>query len=120
MVRAAHHPGPFTRPHGRSYFPMTTEDPRLTHVVLMKFHDRADAKQAGELLAALDGAVPQIRSLTIALDELDTPVSYDLCMITTHGTEAELAAYQQHPAHLELAQWLLPRLAARAVVDYRR
>ncbi|MFC9437073.1 Dabb family protein [Nocardia sp. NPDC057030] len=97
---------------------MTTDHPRLTHVVLMKFHDRADAKPAGELLSALDGAVPQILSLTVTLDELDTPVSYDLCMITTHLSEAELAAYQQHPAHRELAQWLVPRLAARAVVDY--
>ncbi|MFE9581526.1 Dabb family protein [Nocardia sp. NPDC006044] len=97
---------------------MPTDNPRLTHVVLMKFHDRADAKQAGELLSALDGTVPHILSLTIALDELATPVSYDLCMTTTHLSAAELTAYQQHPAHRELAQWLVPRLAARAVVDY--
>ncbi|MGC4992304.1 Dabb family protein [Nocardia salmonicida] len=31
-----------------------------------------------------------------------------------------MAAYQQHPAHREVARWLVPRLAGRAVVDYRR
>lgn len=92
----------------------------LTHVVLMKFHDRRDAEQAAKLLADLEAVVPQIRSLTIALDELDTPVSYDLYLATTHESEAELTAYQQHSAHRKVAEWLVPRLAARAAVDYRR
>lgn len=91
----------------------------LTHVVLMKFHDRRDAEQAAKLLIGLEGVVPQIRSLAIALDELGTSVSYDLYMTTTHESESELADYQQHSAHREVAEWLVPRLAARAVVDYR-
>ncbi|MFI6866053.1 Dabb family protein [Nocardia sp. NPDC050406] len=92
----------------------------LTHIVLMKFHDRADAEHAAKLLAELDSAVPQIRSMTVALDELATSVSYDLYLATTHASEAELLEYQQHPAHREVGAWLVPRLAARAVVDYRR
>ncbi|MEV0545589.1 Dabb family protein [Nocardia salmonicida] len=99
---------------------MPTSDQVLTHIVLMKFQHRADAHQASALLSALDGTVPHIRSLTVVLDELDTPVSYDLCLTTTHTSESELAAYQQHPAHREVARWLVPRLAGRAVVDYRR
>ncbi|WP_067814596.1 Dabb family protein [Nocardia inohanensis] len=94
-------------------------DSALTHVVLMKFYVRADAARAADLLSALPGKVPHIRSLTVALDELATAVSYDLCLTTTHTSSTELAAYQQHSAHLEVADWLVPRLAARAVVDYR-
>ncbi|GAA5071106.1 Dabb family protein [Nocardia iowensis] len=90
----------------------------LTHVVLMKFHNRSDAEKAAELLTALVDSVPQIRTLTVSLDELATPVSYDLCLTTTHDSPDDLSAYQDHPAHRELAQWLVPRLAARAVVDY--
>ncbi|MFF0493694.1 Dabb family protein [Nocardia sp. NPDC004068] len=91
----------------------------LTHVVLMKFTDRADAREAAELLGGLPARVPQIRTLHLALDELATPVSYDLCLTTTHDSETELTGYQAHPAHREVAAWLAPRLAARAVVDYR-
>ncbi len=90
----------------------------LTHVVMMKFHDRRDAAAAAKLLIELEGAVPPIRSMAVALDELDTANSYDLCMTTTHDSASELAAYQKHPAHREVAEWLVPRLAARAVVDY--
>ncbi|GAB2680361.1 Dabb family protein [Nocardia goodfellowii] len=85
----------------------------------MKFHERGDAQQAAKLLTGLRSTVPEIRSLTLALDELDTPVSYHLFMMTTHNSESELAAYQRHPAHREIAEWLIPRLVSRAVVDYR-
>ncbi|UGT44150.1 Dabb family protein [Nocardia yamanashiensis] len=89
----------------------------LTHVVLMKFHERADREEAARLLTALPAAIPHLRALRVTLDALGTPVSYDLCLITEHDSESELLAYQQHPAHRELAGWLVPRLASRAVVD---
>jgi hypothetical protein len=90
----------------------------LTHVVLMKFTDPADAPQAKELLEGLAGTVTEIRSITVGLDVLRTEVSFDLCMTTTHDSADELRGYQEHPAHLEAAGWLRPRLAARSVVDY--
>ena len=90
----------------------------LAHVVLMTFTDAADAAQAKELLEGLTGTVEQIRSLEVRLDELRTPVSAHLLLITTHDDAAGLRGYQEHPAHLEVAAWLCPRLAARVVVDY--
>ncbi|GAA4080341.1 Dabb family protein [Nonomuraea soli] len=90
----------------------------LTHVVLMKFTDPADAATAKDLLESLEGAVPQIAAIHVGLDVVGSPVSYDLCMTTTHDSLEALRGYQEHPAHLELAGWLRPRLAARAVVDY--
>lgn len=98
---------------------MTTASTVLNHVVLMKFHDRGDAVRAAELLLGLKETVPHIRTLAVALDELDTSVSYDLCMTSTHDSASELEAYQRHAAHRAVAGWLVPRLAARAVVDYK-
>lgn len=91
----------------------------LTHVVLMKFTDPGDASHAEHLLAGLPGQIPEISALTVKRDELRTPVSYDLCLITEHDTAEHLRAYQEHRAHLQVAQWLRPRLAARAVVDFQ-
>ncbi|MEU8900324.1 Dabb family protein [Nocardia sp. NPDC048505] len=90
----------------------------LTHVVLMKFHDPADAAPAARLLADLTASIPQIRSLAVAVDALRTPAAYDLYLSTTHASESELSGYQEHPAHHAVREWLVPRLAHRAVVDY--
>ncbi|WRZ88220.1 Dabb family protein [Streptomyces sp. NBC_01007] len=89
----------------------------LTHVVLMRFKDPADAPEARRRLEQLAPLVREIRSMTLGLDVLGTPVSYHLSMITSHAGPDELAAYQRHPEHLLLAEWLRPRLADRAVVD---
>ncbi|MFI6272847.1 Dabb family protein [Micromonospora zamorensis] len=94
------------------------EEQVFTHVVLMKFTDAADAAKARSLLEGLASTIDEIATLTVALDTLRTPVSYDLCMISTHTDVDALRAYQSHPAHLEVAGWLKPRLAARVVVDY--
>ncbi|WP_329303598.1 Dabb family protein [Streptomyces sp. NBC_00659] len=89
----------------------------LTHVVLMRFKDPSDAPEARDRLEQLAPLVREIRSMTLGLDVLDTPVSYHLSMITRHAGPDELAAYQRHPEHLLLARWLRPRLADRVVVD---
>jgi len=90
----------------------------LTHVVLMKFADPQDAPKAKELLEGMEGRIEQIRDLAVGLDVVGSPVSYDLCLTTRHESPEELRGYQEHPAHLEVAAWLHPRLTARAVVDH--
>ncbi|GGO78463.1 Dabb family protein [Nonomuraea cavernae] len=90
----------------------------LTHVVLMKFSDPGDAPEAKKLLEGLKGRVEQIGDLSVGLDVIGSEVSYDLCLTTTHASAEQLRGYQEHPAHLEVAAWLRPRLAARAVVDH--
>ena len=89
----------------------------ITHTVLMKFTDAADAPEAKAKLESLVGEVPQIKDLVVGLDVVRSEASFDLCLTTTHADLDELRGYQQHEAHLEVAGWLKQRLAARAVVD---
>jgi Stress responsive A/B Barrel Domain len=90
----------------------------LTHIVLMKLTDFDDAPKAVELLEGLLGRVPELRTLSVAVDTLRTQYAYDLALVTTHDDADGLRAYQSHPAHAEVISWLGPKLAARAVVDY--
>ncbi|WFE28129.1 Dabb family protein [Solwaraspora sp. WMMD791] len=90
----------------------------LTHVVLMRLTDAADAPRARQLLAGLAADVPQCRSLVVGADVGHGPYSWDLALISTHDDAAGLAAYQAHPRHLEVVGWLGPRLAERAIVDF--
>lgn len=89
----------------------------IRHVVLMKFHDPADAGEAKSRLVALAPQIPQILSLEVGLDVLRTAVSFDLWLITTHESAETLSDYQVHPVHVEFREWVGPRLAARWVVD---
>ncbi|ROO88531.1 stress responsive alpha/beta barrel protein [Actinocorallia herbida] len=90
----------------------------LTHVVLMKFTDPADAAEAKELLEGLVPGVPQIQKLTVGVDVVRAAVSWDLVLLTEHADLEGLKGYQEHPSHLEVAGWLRPRLASRATVDF--
>ena len=91
----------------------------LTHVVMMKLVDRADAAKAKELLDGLAGRVPTLRSVTAGVDTLAaTPNSWDLLLVTTHDDADGLRAYQAHAAHQEVVDWLGSRIATRAIVDY--
>jgi hypothetical protein len=89
----------------------------IRHTVLMRFTDPQDAPEAARLLEGLLTAVPDLLSLQVDLDVLRTEASFDLALVTTHEDLEGLAAYQQHPAHVEVLGWLRPRLAGRAVVD---
>ncbi len=90
----------------------------ITHVVLMKLADRADAPEAKRRLEALAAAIPAVRTLTVHLDTLGADGSSDLCLTTTHESADALRGYQGHPAHVAFLDWLRPRLTARAAVDY--
>lgn len=90
----------------------------IHHVVAMKFKDPADAPEAKAKLDGLSGRVPAISRLHVGLDALHRDGSYHLLLSTEHLDEGALGAYQQDPAHLEIAGWLRERLEHRAVVDW--
>jgi hypothetical protein len=90
----------------------------LTHVVLMRLFDAADAPRAQELLAGLATEIPQVRSLVNGTDVGHGPHSWHLALITTHDNAGDLAAYQAHPRHQDVVGWLGPRIAERAIVDF--
>ena len=90
----------------------------MTHVVLMKFTDPADAPEAKRRLEELVPLIGQIRGMTVGLDVVRGEVSWDLALVTEHADLDELRGYQRHPEHLKAAGWLRERLAARASVDF--
>jgi len=89
----------------------------IRHTVLMKFLNPEDRHEARRLLEGLTTQVPELRSLEVGLDSLGLEGSFHLALATTHDSADDLAAYQEHPAHVEFRRWVGPRLAARAAVD---
>jgi len=90
----------------------------LTHVVSFTFTDPEDRHEAQARLEALPPYIEAIGSLTTGLDTVGDPGASHLVLITTHDDLAGLRAYQEHPVHQEFAVWVVPRLAAKTVVDF--
>ena len=92
----------------------------ITHIVLMRFADKANVAEAAQRLRALPAQIPQIASLDVGINVVEAEVNYDLALITTHDSVEELKGYQGHPAHVEFGGWLRPLLESRVVVDFER
>lgn len=96
----------------------------LRHVVSWKLiaEDSATKLAAiGTITAALEsllGTIPQILSLRLGPNIAYPDTNWDLVLIADYDDLAGLEAYQQHPAHLAVAQIVRPLVSARSTVDF--
>lgn len=94
----------------------------LTHVVLMQFQEPSPAvlARASELLRGLRGKIPELRCIEVGLDVLHSGRSYDLALITRFDSLADMQAYQAHPEHTAVLDYLRSVLAASVAVDFEQ
>lgn len=92
----------------------------ITHVVLFKFRDNRheELKKTRDVLLALKGKIPQIRSIEVGMDVLRSQRSYDIALIAKFDNLADLNAYQVHPAHKVVVEYINERRESTVVVDY--
>ena len=90
----------------------------FTHVVLFDFHDPASAPEARRRMLAMEGKVPALASIEVGLDELPSPRSAQLCLITRFASAADYEAYAVDPVHKELLAWVGPLVARAVKVDW--
>jgi len=70
-------------------------------------------------LSALKSVIPCVVSLDVGLNYRDLPSAYDVGLCTTFKTKEDLEIYQNHPAHVQVADWSKSGIAeARAMADY--
>jgi diamine N-acetyltransferase len=94
----------------------------LTHVVMFKLKKPTAAvlAEAAARLRALQGVVPTLISIEVGLDVVHEGRSYDLVIINRFASQADLAAYQEHPDHQLVLDYLRPIVSASASVDFER
>jgi hypothetical protein len=80
----------------------------ITHVVLFKLKDRGDESiaQAKSRLGSLAGQIPSLRSIEIGTDIIRSSRSYDLALIGRFDNLSGLEAYQAHPKHQPVTEYL--------------
>jgi hypothetical protein len=95
----------------------------VVHIVMFKFKEenrQANLIQAKQMLEALMGAVPTLRSMDVGLNFAKEDRAMDLSIITTFEDKAGLEAYAVHPEHLKVVDFIKQVVEYSKVVDYEK
>ncbi len=93
----------------------------LTHIVVWKY--RAETSQATRdehlaRLRSLSSVVPGIESLSVGVDTLHSPKSYDTGLVGIFRDRAVLDAYTVHPDHVKVVEFGRSITETMAKVDF--
>ncbi len=94
------------------------KDNMIKHVVCQKFVNKEDALTAAEMLRGLMGQVPSLKSMEAGVDVLGSERSFDLALIALFEDMEGLHAYDAHPAHQKVREFIKPRRSATVSVDF--
>lgn len=97
----------------------------VKHIVLWTLKDPAEGRSAEQValemksrIEALAGSVPGIVSIEVGLDLSRTNASADVALYSEFADLEALQAYQVHPAHREVAEFVGSVTVSRVVADY--
>jgi hypothetical protein len=91
----------------------------LTHVVLFRFANLTLANDARDRLLALRGRIPTLQNIEAGVDITRSSRSFDLALITRFEDAAGLKAYDEHPLHVEVVEWIRTVVTQMAAVDFQ-
>ena len=97
----------------------------FTHIVMWKLHETADGRSRAEnarlmkerfeeIANILDG----LRRLEVGIDVLHTETSADVVLYTEFESRAAYEAYNDHPAHKAVAEFVQRVRSERRGIDY--
>jgi heme-degrading monooxygenase HmoA len=96
----------------------------IRHVVMWRVRGqtvaerRANALLVRDTFAAMHGQIPGLLRLEVGVDESGVDYAFDVVMVSEFESAEALAAYAQHPAHLEARRACGDLRIARHQVDY--
>jgi hypothetical protein len=96
----------------------------IRHVVTWKLASEdaaergAQAAEVARRLNALDGVVPQLRSISAGANSVYPDANWDVTLIADFDSVEDLEQYQVHPAHEEVVSYVRSIVASRVAVDY--
>ena len=91
----------------------------LKHVVTWKMKEenkQENMKEIKSKLEALVGVIDEIKSLQVGINE--NGGEYDIILITDFEDKKALEAYDAHPAHQAVRQFVRSVVETRIAVDY--
>lgn len=93
----------------------------IKHIVLFKLSDNSPENCAGtaDILRSMDGKVELLRGITVGVDNLHSPRSYDIALEVLLDDMDALAAYQQDDYHCSVVKKHMHSVACASVaIDF--
>ena len=97
----------------------------IKHIVVWTLKDYAEgatkkenARKAKRLLEGLKDKIKEIRTIEIGINLNGTPAAYDIVLYSEFDNAHDLDAYQNHPEHLIVGDFISKVRLDRRVVDY--
>lgn len=96
----------------------------IRHVVTWKLASEdaaqrgAQAAEMAQRLNALDGVVPQIRSISAGANSVYPDANWDVTLVADFDSVEALEQYAVHPAHEEVAVYIRSVVVSRVAVDF--
>lgn len=93
----------------------------ITHIVMWKFKAGEEENMHKFLdgLAALNGVIPQIRSMSVHVSCNETN-AYDAVLVSTFDSLEDLDTYKNDPRHVAVSQLCKSIRETRAAIDFEQ
>lgn len=97
----------------------------IKHIVMWRLKDSAagasreeNAKKLKQSLEDLKDKIGDIKSLEVGINFNSSPAAFDVVLYSEFADRDGLDAYQNHPEHLKIVDFVGEIRTDRAVVDY--
>jgi hypothetical protein len=98
----------------------------IKHIVCWKIKENAEGMNQHEILVqmkqkltALKNLVPVVKTLEVGINDPEIDKSnFDIILIATFDSKADLKLYQSHPEHVKVGEFVVKVKEARACVDF--
>jgi hypothetical protein len=74
--------------------------------------------KAKDVLMSLEGKIPFLRHIEVGVDVVRSARSYDLALVAKFDSLKDLDAYQVHPEHVEVLEYIGKVKKESVAVDY--
>ncbi len=97
----------------------------IKHIVMWKLKDFAagasreeNAKKLKQSLEDLEDKIEDIKAVEVGINFNSSPAAFDVVLYSEFSDREGLDAYQNHPEHLKIVDFVGEIRTDRAVVDY--
>lgn len=92
----------------------------IKHIVFFKLKDTSpeNLEKTAGVLRDLKGKVEQLRELEVGIDVIRSARSYDIALVATFDSLEDLDAYQVHPEHKKVIDYMNQVRESSVAVDF--
>lgn len=92
----------------------------LTHIVLFKLNNPTPeiVQETKDVLMNMEGKIDELLYIEVGIDIVRSERSYDLALITKFASLEAMEAYQVHPVHQKVIEYINTVKQSTIAVDY--